>query len=464
MDRISRDQWIPVILYFCLAVYCAVRLRAGFSAGLTHDDLMNTYRAWAASWSDLFFDNILYFRLPEAQRPSAALILRKWFEIWHFDLFPLRTICIFLLCCNAFLITRITHKISHSIWAGILAGFLYAYHWHWFALYLSSGFIYDILCSFFCLSAFLAYLNPGKKYKIAAFLLYICALNSKEIAVALPPALFLFEALKKDQKFPTIQLIWPVFYGILTIPYILFRVMSAQGLGGIEGYALQPGIGLYLSQAGRYFRQWTQTEFILPGVFALCIPLGILGAGWLLKEFRIANWGIWSFLIGVLPVALIHPRNLDSVYVPLSFLTISVATVVMKAGRNRPFPSAGILFACLLVLIYIHRHALPSTPYRLEDNHIRTVLTATERLNEAVPRESILLIEQDAFGEQLWSSYFLFAMTRNVKETPVYLINKLPEPQHEQLRKKADYILNWKETEWEVIPPHSANATDLEIP
>src|SRR5262249_34973024 len=77
------------------------------------------------------------------------------------------------------------------------------YHGQMASLVFTGSFIYDVLCGFFYFASLTYYvhirrkdvaLSPGQ---LAIFLaLYVCALNSKEMAVSLPVIVFIYEALK----------------------------------------------------------------------------------------------------------------------------------------------------------------------------------------------------------------------------------------------------------------------------
>src|SRR5256886_5879542 len=77
------------------------------------------------------------------------------------------------------------------------------YHQELANLVFSGSFIYDVLCGFFYFAALTYYVRIREQGvalragQLAIFLaLYLCALNSKEMAVSLPVIVFIYEVLK----------------------------------------------------------------------------------------------------------------------------------------------------------------------------------------------------------------------------------------------------------------------------
>ena len=92
--------------------------------------------------------------------------------------------------------------ITGSAHIAALATLMFAFHPRLVDLYWSSGTIYDILCFTFVCGSFLLYLRaranrarPGWKTVVGCLLLYVCALDTKEIAVVLPVLLLAYELL-----------------------------------------------------------------------------------------------------------------------------------------------------------------------------------------------------------------------------------------------------------------------------
>src|SRR6185436_18273931 len=97
-----------------------------------------------------------------------------------------------LLLANTWIFYYLALSLTRSWWLATLATVPIAYHAGLAYLAYSGAFIYDILCGGFYFAALLYYVRLRKKAplripQLFAFLgLYLCALNSKEMAVTLP--------------------------------------------------------------------------------------------------------------------------------------------------------------------------------------------------------------------------------------------------------------------------------------
>ncbi len=210
----------------------------------THDDLMNTYRAWLASWKSLWLDNVVFFRPTPVYRPLPEMAYKLSFLAFGFDLLPFRILLTGLLLANAFLVYLFGASISHSKLAGLIAAAVMVYHPNLMALYYDTGLCFDIFCFFFYFVSLIVYLRlrsrPTAPLALAFLLSYVCALNSKEMAVSLPVAMFfielLFFRLGGDYRRATL-ISWPFRQGkwvsiaaLMALLFILGRVLSANGL------------------------------------------------------------------------------------------------------------------------------------------------------------------------------------------------------------------------------------------
>src|SRR5205807_4754242 len=98
---------------------------------------------------------------------------------------------------------RLARLLSGSRAVAFLATLAMSYHQELANLVFTGSFIYDVLCGFFYFAALTYYvrirekgaaLRPGQL--VIFLVLYVCALNSKEMAVSLPVIVFIYEALQ----------------------------------------------------------------------------------------------------------------------------------------------------------------------------------------------------------------------------------------------------------------------------
>jgi hypothetical protein len=113
---------------------------------------------------------------------------------------PYQAALLLILLVNVFLIYRFARLLGAGELAAGLAGLVACYHAGLHNLYYNAACVYDVLCCFFYLAAFLYYLRirqagriPGVRQTGLFLALFLCALNSKEMAVTLPVMLLVYE-------------------------------------------------------------------------------------------------------------------------------------------------------------------------------------------------------------------------------------------------------------------------------
>jgi hypothetical protein len=166
------------------------------------DDMMNLDSYYRVEPWRMLLDELMiwggYFR------PMAAFFYLPIFGAWRFNPVPYHAAMLAIMLANVYLVYRFARRLECQRAVAGVAALLAAYYPGARDLYYNTAFIYDVLCMFFYLAAFDYYLRirpPEKKApplltgrQTAVFLaLYLCALNSKEMAVTLPVMLLVYE-------------------------------------------------------------------------------------------------------------------------------------------------------------------------------------------------------------------------------------------------------------------------------
>lgn len=133
-------------------------------------------------------------------RPMGGLF---YVPILHFaglNPAPYQAALLLLLLANVYLIHRFARLLGSGELAAALAALAACYHAGLSNLYYNAAFVYDALCCFFYLATLVYYLRirttgrlPGFRDKAVLLALFLCALNSKEMAVTLPLMLLVYE-------------------------------------------------------------------------------------------------------------------------------------------------------------------------------------------------------------------------------------------------------------------------------
>jgi hypothetical protein len=208
-----------LLAYFCYFSWDAVRVR------FAPDDLMNIDYYWRLGPLSLL--RLFFEPWRGGYRPMAGFFYMPLLHFFGLNPAPYHLVMLALLLANVYLLYRFARVLGCPEEAAFLAAFAGCYHAGLNGLYYNTSFIYDVLCCFFYLAAFDYYAgirSRGERLKarqIAIFLaLFMCALNSKEMAVTLPLVLIAYEWLYQERPSAGIAIVaaffnLPVVYRVL---------------------------------------------------------------------------------------------------------------------------------------------------------------------------------------------------------------------------------------------------------
>jgi hypothetical protein len=132
-------------------------------------------------------------------RPMGALFYMPLLHYFHLNPRPYHIVAVALLALAIYFIYRLGALLDENLIAWLVT-FLACYHAGIANLYYNTSFIYDVLCGLFYFAAFAYYVRireagrPLSARETAVFLaLFLGALDSKEMAVSLPPMLLAYE-------------------------------------------------------------------------------------------------------------------------------------------------------------------------------------------------------------------------------------------------------------------------------
>ncbi|MGD0868089.1 MAG: hypothetical protein ABSB88_00955 [Bryobacteraceae bacterium] len=133
-------------------------------------------------------------------RPMSGLFYLAVFSLFGLNPAPYHVATWLVLLASAYLMYRMARLLGGGELAAGLAALVACYHVGLSNLNYNTAFVPDVLCYFFYLGSFVYYARIRKRGRLLgtgetlAFLgLYLCALDSKEMAVTLPVVLLVYE-------------------------------------------------------------------------------------------------------------------------------------------------------------------------------------------------------------------------------------------------------------------------------
>lgn len=330
------------------------------------DEPMNIYFNWSPSLAERALANLMFWS--KAIRPMAMIYYRPLYALFGLNPVPFTYVRITLLLINTALFFFLARRISRSWWVATLAAFPIAYHGNLAILAYDGAFIYDVLCGAFFFAALLYYVARRKEAPLTPiqaviFLaLYICALDSKEMAVSLPVLALAYEILfqRKRQWWPTAAAV------AITIAFIAGRVFGPGGLASSGGYHPVFTWRQFASQSILFLNTIFYTDrFTMAGVLALWAVLLYVA----LRRWRTPQWDArWLFLwiwiiVTPLPVAFLRDRGGGTIYIVLAgwamLAALALRSVLRVISRERIFsrvPRPVVMTAGLLLSIVAFVH------------------------------------------------------------------------------------------------------------
>ncbi len=396
--------------------FARISLRAGF----TSDDMLNLYQAWEKPVLRLLGENLLYFS--SGYRPLGALFYRLMFAVGGLNPLPFRIAVLALLLLNLYLLYRVAAAIATRE-AGFLAALLLCFNASFLDVYYNTGTIYDVLCFTFYFSAFALYAGVRKQDRwlttrqLALFLvLYICALNSKEMAVTLPPVLLAYELLlgrPGGAPRPWLRRWTPLAcVALITLPYVFGKLSGSSPLIGNEAYQLHIGRATYFTTLAHYLSMLVQVPGVLTAGVCATILLLLAAAAVLARE-RTLLFALLFTMIAPLPVMFVPVRGSFVMYIPAFGIALYLAATLVLVrdrliSRFTPRPSgrialeAVIFLLCMVALIRYHGvHPLSPPP----QDDIGPLVVKLAELRPRIP--SRILFLDDPFSTEEWTPLFV---------------------------------------------------------
>ena len=329
-SRLSKKDWIfpagalIVFFYFCYF------LLPSLSSRFRNDDAYNIYYFWSRGTGALIKGLLLFFTT--YYRPMGGVYFYSLYEIFGLNPLPYHIVIVLLLFINVVLVYRCAALISGSKIIGGLCAVLMTYHARMAVLAYAPAFVFDVLCFTFYFAALFYYLrirSGGRRLKarqISIFLLlYIAALESKEMAVSLPIMIMAYAILwhAPDRSVKSV-LNWlrtnafpGLISGFVTACFIIGKSIGPEALSINPAYQVTITFKRFLDSNVRYMKD----------LFYLN-PDHWFNAIWLILLWAILTYAAFSrhskplafstimTVTAVLPIAFIPDRGGAMLYIP----------------------------------------------------------------------------------------------------------------------------------------------------
>ncbi len=264
-------------------------------------------------------------------RPMGGLFYVPILTFAGLDPVPYQVLLLAILLVNVYFVYRFARRLGAGELAAWLAALVVAYHAGLHNLYYNAAFVYDALCCFFYLAAFLYYLRVRESitlYQGVLFLaLDLCALNSKEMAVTLPLVLLVYEWIY-NRRGPTRLVLWSA---ALTAVDVFGKVFGPDALVNAEAY--HPVLAL---RRVRDFQRLSLGDLLFGwgsgwgGILLLWAVLAYLA--WR-RDRPMLRFLWWFMLLTPLPIEFLVGKSQACLYIPMVGWAIFGAVVFVDLAE-----------------------------------------------------------------------------------------------------------------------------------
>jgi hypothetical protein len=395
--RIERLLLVAFIgAYFLFLNWDSLRVR------FVEDDMMNMAGYWRAGPWHLLSSQFAIWR--GVYRPMGGVFYVPLLRGFGLNPAPFHAVYLALLLANVYLVYRFARVLGCAQLASGLAALIPCYHVGMAILYYAMSNVYDVLCCLFYLWAFAFYAQIRQRDRLlrswerALFLLlFLCALNSKEMAVTLPVILLAYEAIYHGLPGKRGFVTWlcgpasiAILAAILSAVYIYGRVLGPEGLATQAAYA--PVFSMHRVWIFQMEALNTLMIFWKPfsRVQVVVFWVAILYAAFRRRRPALRFCCVFLF-VTPLPVEFLAGRGEATLYLPMAAWAVIVAAVFVDVARAfSKFLGAEPMFrhagrrACFAVIVVAGVAWWTYANHRIKKSEIDVQMAAAGKVTGAV--------------------------------------------------------------------------------
>ncbi|HYL34566.1 MAG TPA: hypothetical protein VEV17_01490 [Bryobacteraceae bacterium] len=418
----NRPRPLSILTVLFIGSYFAALNKDALIPYFSPGDCTNLYRSWASAGA-LVKANLLFFLNSPFYRPLASAWYASIYYFAGFNPVPFHATNVLILAANVWLTYCVVRRLADSRGAGALGALLISYYGPCKALYFDTEYIFDVLCYFFYFSALLFYLRMRSRPRTPKLwelvwlsVLYVCALNSKEVAITLPFFLAAYEWLYLRPPLwpPRLLLQWVIGEGravlvtaALTALFAVGRAFGPNALLNMAPYRPVFTWSRFLETSENSLGELFFQAHPLQAASVLLIWLALFAIAWITK-IRALKFA-WLFLMfSVVPLAFITPRAVAQYYVPL-FGWVLYAAAALVAGTRSWFTNMtgaaryaqiGLILIFLATAGFLYRLNrrttwLDVTSVAAEGEELHSIVEQVHQLRPALRRGSRVLFLDD---------------------------------------------------------------------
>jgi len=450
LENAARKSNLSRLLPLRIAAVLAIAVNFfWFTAGIfgSHfapDEMMNMGWAWEAGIAKILANLAQFYTT--FYRPTGALYYWTLHRLFGLNPVPYRVIDLAVLAFHVWLAYRLASVLSRSRPVAWLAAFLFSYHEKimiWVAY--NGAWVYDRLCFTFSISALLVYVRArsrGGEISLrrgaAILVLYVLALGSKEMAVAVPVLLIAYECVYAFRTWRQNRNAWLLItlLCVMTALYAYGKTHGPDSLINNPQYRPVLNAATYLRSQARHMQDYFFLNHAFSPAIAAFILLAMAAAAFAFRS-RPLIYAIAFLIFSPLPIAFIN-RSGGSLYIPLFgwclFAAQALAEIsALSAGFCRMPRVRAPLFACLAAALSVfvlrsnvYYQSFAKQPMLHNGDVTWRMIEDLNRIHPKISPNGKVLIERNPF--EGYNMVFITQLWANVKPIDVWIAGKNVAP------------------------------------
>ena len=394
-----------------------------------NDDMYALYFAWNKPWSQVFRENVFFWQ--GNFRPLGAYFYRGLFSAAGFDPVPFRIAELSFCVLNLGICFWFIRTISESERVAAIATLLFAFHVRLIEIWYRTTMIFDVLSFTFVWLAAGVYIQGRREGgrlsagRIAAVIfLFLLGLNSKEMAVMLPVALFAYELLFQTSKLKDLlrsrAMALIVVLGVMTAAYGSGKLFGPNAMSNNIFYKPEYSLTRFKHTWNMYVADIFLLKQNPTGWVAISIIVGLLAIAVAARSRKLMfAWVVIFF--GLLPVSFAPDRGGYVMYVSYLgwVLYAGIMLVALEDLLTRSHPQYRTALACVIFVLVgwrvgkIQLHAMRAdTKTWLYDGPavVRGMAEQLPAMHPTLPRGARILFQEDGFTTGEWTPMFVMRL------------------------------------------------------
>jgi hypothetical protein len=445
------NRWKTAGAFLAILTFFLYFAREGVRTHFAADDMMNIGGPWVRGWWLTLADNLRFWST--VVRPMGGLFYISLYRMFGLNPLPYRIAALAFVFAGAWLSYLVAELLTKSRAIALATGLICCAHATMVDVYFGTNTIYDTLARFFSMLVLLLYVRirdrqdiPSVRQALLIVLLFVAALDSKEISVIIAGSVISYEVMfhgwPRHWSWLKREGLVPALLAVMALIYTAGKIFGANTLSNLEAYRLVLSKDRYLDNNLAYAASICYQFFFDSRASLIAFDIALL---LLLSHRRAAvRWGAFYVLTATLPISFIVTRGGCSLLLPLFGWAFLVPTLIASIWTSK---WAIRISLALFLAAYLHRTIWywkdqPQVFFKEQEKTWR-VISQLKDLHFQPKAGSRVIVVNDPWPD-LWDMTFISQLAWDDRSVTITMSRRLPSPPGPDELAKYDSVLEFQ--------------------